>query len=58
MPLQVMEPPLLSGPASDIHSRADIIAEKQKTPDMLELADLAWGSWLGYYNTQVGQLVV
>ena len=55
MPLQLTEAPLLSGPASDIHSRADIIYEKQRTPDMLELADLAWGSWLGYYNTQVGQ---
>ena len=37
---------------SDTRSRANQFAQKQSEPHMLELAELAWGAWLGYYNSQ------
>ena len=37
---------------SDTRSRANLFAQKQSEPHMLELAELAWGAWLGYYNSQ------
>ena len=61
-PLFLTSPPLLtphhplltltSPQVSDARSRAGLFAQKQSEPHMLELAELAWGAWLGYYNSQ------